>query len=43
VKVEASEFQHRLNEINDEVEAMQVEARQADKKSPKPRKGDFQI
>jgi hypothetical protein len=41
VKVEASEFQHRLNEINDEVEAMQVEARQA--KSPKPRKGDFQI
>ncbi len=40
VKVEASEFQHRLNEINDEVEAMQVEARQ---KSPKPRKGDFQI
>lgn len=43
VKVEASEFQHRLNEINDEVEAMQVEARQADKKGPKPRKGDFQI
>ena len=41
VKVEASEFQHRLNEINDEVEAMQVEARQG--KNPKPRKGDFQI
>jgi transcription elongation factor Elf1 len=41
VKVEAAEFQHRLNEINDEVEAMQAEARQT--KSPKPRKGDFQI
>ena len=41
VKVEASEFQHRLHEIDDEVEAMQAEARQA--KSPKPRKGDFQI
>jgi hypothetical protein len=43
VKVEASEFQHRLNEINDEVESMQVQARQAGQKSPKPRKGDFQI
>ncbi len=41
VKVEASEFQHRLSEINDEVEAMQSEARQG--KNPKPRKGDFQI
>ena len=41
VKVEASEFQHRLSEINEEVEQMQNEARQA--KSPKPRKGDFQI
>ncbi len=41
VKVEAAEFQHRLNEINDEVEAMQAEARQT--KGPKPRKGDFQI
>jgi len=41
VKVEAAEFQHRLNEINDEVEAMEAEARHA--KSPKPRKGDFQI
>ncbi len=43
VKVEASEFQHRLNEINDEVESMQVQARQASQKNPKPRKGDFQI
>lgn len=43
VKVEASEFQHRLNEINDEVESMQVQARQAGQKGPKPRKGDFQI
>jgi hypothetical protein len=41
VIVEAAEFQHRLNEINDEVEAMQSQARQS--KSPKPRKGDFQI
>lgn len=41
VIVEASEFRHRLDEINDEVEAMEVEARHA--KSPKPRKGDFQI
>jgi len=41
VKVEASEFRHRLSEINEEVEAMEVQARQA--KSPKPRKGDFQI
>jgi Fe2+ or Zn2+ uptake regulation protein len=41
VKVEAAEFQKRLNEINDEVENMQVQARQA--KLPKPRKGDFQI
>ena len=41
VKVEASEFQHRLSEINDEVEEMQSHAREA--KGPKPRKGDFQI
>jgi DNA-directed RNA polymerase subunit RPC12/RpoP len=41
VIVEASEFQHRLNEINNEVEAMEVEARHS--KNPKPRKGDFQI
>ena len=43
VIVEASEFQHRLHEISDEVEAMQVQAREAGHKSPKPRKGDFQI
>lgn len=43
VKVEAAEFQHRLNEINDEVETMRVQARQAGKKSPGRRKGDFQI
>jgi transcription elongation factor Elf1 len=41
VKVEAAEFQHRLHEISDEVEAMEAEARLASK--PKPRKGDFQI
>lgn len=41
VKVEAAEFQHRLSEINDEVEAMELQARQA--RTPKPRKGDFQI
>ncbi|MGH7923578.1 MAG: hypothetical protein ACREQH_03180 [Candidatus Binatus sp.] len=41
VKVEAAEFQQRLNQINDEVEDMEAQARQA--KSPKPRKGDFQI
>jgi hypothetical protein len=41
VKVEAAEFQHRLHEIDDEVEAMQAQAREAGK--PKPRKGDFQI
>ena len=41
MKVEAEEFRHRLSEINDEVEAMEVQARQA--RNPKPRKGDFQI
>ena len=41
VKVEAAEFQHRLHEISDEVEAMEAEARLATR--PKPRKGDFQI
>jgi transcription elongation factor Elf1 len=41
VKVEAAEFQHRLHEIEDEVEAMETQARQAGR--PKPRKGDFQI
>jgi transcription elongation factor Elf1 len=41
VKVEAAEFQHRLHEISDEVEAMEAEARLANR--PKPRKGDFQI
>jgi transcription elongation factor Elf1 len=41
VKVEAAEFQNRLHKIEDEVEAMETEARQAGR--PKPRKGDFQI
>jgi transcription initiation factor TFIIIB Brf1 subunit/transcription initiation factor TFIIB len=41
VVVEASEFRQRLNQINDEVETMQVQARQT--RSLKPRKGDFQI
>ena len=43
VKVEALEFQQRLNQINEEVESMQVEARHAGKKSISPRKGNFQI
>ena len=41
VKLEAAEFRKRLSEINDEIEAMEVRARQA--KTPKPRKGNFQI
>jgi len=43
VKVEALEFQRRLNQINQEVENMRVEARQAGKKNPPKRKGNFQI
>ncbi|MGD0117569.1 MAG: hypothetical protein ABSD30_05870 [Candidatus Binatus sp.] len=43
VKVEALEFQQRLNQINEEVESMQVEARHAGKKSIPHRKGNFQI
>jgi hypothetical protein len=41
IKVEASEFQQRLNEINDELETMGVEARR--KSLNRTRKGDFQI
>ncbi len=44
VKVEASEFQNRLNEISKEVETMSLEARRAGKKiQNRIRKGDFQI
>jgi len=44
VKVEASEFRQRLNQISDEVESMTLEAQQERRKSQsRPRKGDFQI
>ena len=43
VKVEALEFQQRLNQINKEVESMRAEARQAGKKTLPRRKGNFQI
>jgi len=44
VKVEASEFRQRLNQISDEVESMTQEARQERTKSQsRLRKGDFQI
>jgi transcription elongation factor Elf1 len=44
IKVEASEFQRRLNQISIEVETMSFEARQARTKSlNRIRKGDFQI
>ena len=44
IKVEASEFQRRLNQISTEVEIMSLEARQARRKSlSRIRKGDYQI
>jgi len=44
IKVEASEFQQRLNQISNELQTMSLEARQARRKSlNRIRKGDFQI
>ena len=44
IKLEASEFQQRLNQISNELEIMSLEARQARRKSlNRIRKGDFQI
>jgi len=44
IKVEASEFQRRLDEISNELETMSLEARQARRRSlNRIRKGDFQI
>jgi transcription elongation factor Elf1 len=43
VKLETAEFRQQLNKINDEVEAMEVEARQQGRKRPPRRKDNFQI
>jgi len=44
IRLEASEFQRRLNQISHELETMRLEARQARRRSlNRIRKGDFQI
>ena len=41
LKLEAKEFQHKLDAMREELEEMELEAKR--EKKPRPRKGDFQI